>query len=252
LSGAAGVADSRAALHGVMFDMDGLLVDTEPLWFEAEREIMARLGGAWTHADQAELVGGSLAESLTYMLARAAPVPPNGVPHPARWPPDETTVGGWLVDSITGLIAARGARLMPGAAELLAEVTQAGVPCALVTSSQRPVMDAVLGHLAAAPGARRTGPFDVTVCAADVARTKPHPEPYLLAAELLGADPVSCVVLEDSPNGVASAEAAGCVVVVVPGVAAVPLRQGRTVVPSLREVSAGWLRHLVASRHASR
>jgi beta-phosphoglucomutase-like phosphatase (HAD superfamily) len=240
-----------------MFDMDGLLVDTEPLWFEAEREIMARLGGAWTHADQAELVGGSLAKSLIYMLARAAPVPPNGVPHPSRWPPDETTVGGWLVDSITGLIAARGARLMPGAAELLAEVTQAGLPCALVTSSQRPVMDAVLRHLARtgggpAPGARQSGPFDVTVCAADVAQTKPHPEPYLLAAELLGADPASCVVLEDSPNGVAAAEAAGCVVVAVPGVAPVPLRQGRIVVPSLREVSAGWLRHLVASRHAPR
>ncbi len=237
--------------------MDGLLVDTEPLWFEAEREVMGRLGGSWTHADQAELVGGSLPKSLTYKLARAAPAPPHGAVNPGRWPPDETIVGGWLVDQITGLIATRGVRLMPGAAELLAEVQAAGLPCALVTSSQRAVMDAVLRHLArlrdgfALPGTRRHGLFDVTVCAADVAQTKPHPEPYLLAARLLGAEPASCVVLEDSPNGVAAAEAAGCVVVVVPGVAAVPLRQGRIVVPSLRDVSAGWLRHLVASRHAS-
>lgn len=240
---------SPPALRGVLFDMDGLLVDTEPLWFEAEREIMARLGASWTHADQAELVGGSLVKSLSYMLARAAAVPPDGVAHPGQWPPDEATVGGWLVDSITSLIASRGARLMPGAAELLAEVTAAGLPCALVTSSQRQVMDAVLAQLASG-NPRRSSPFDVTVCAADVAQTKPHPEPYLLAAELLGADPASCVVLEDSPNGVAAAEAAGCVVVVVPGVAAVPLRPGRIVVPSLRAVSAGWLRHLVASRHA--
>jgi HAD superfamily hydrolase (TIGR01509 family) len=245
-----GSAESEhAALRAVMFDMDGLLVDTEPLWFEAELAIMARLGGTWTHADQAELVGGSLTKSLGYMLARAAAVPPDGMAAPGQWPPDEATVGRWLIDSITGLIAARGARLMPGAAELLAEVTAAGLPCALVTSSQRLVMDAVLAQLAATHS-RGSGPFDVTVCAADVARTKPHPEPYLLAATLLGADPASCVVLEDSPNGVAAAEAAGCVVVVVPGVTAVPPRPGRIVVPSLHQVSAGWLRRLVASRHA--
>jgi beta-phosphoglucomutase-like phosphatase (HAD superfamily) len=175
------------------------------------------------------------------------------------WPPAEATVGQWLVDGMVRRIAARGAALMPGAAELLAGVAAAGLRCALVTSSERPLMDAVLDQLDGARSgahrggarARRNGPFDVTVCAADVTHPKPHPEPYLLAARLLGADPARCVVLEDAPTGVASAEAAGCVVVAVPGVNPVPSEGGRIVVRSLRDVSAGWLRDLVASRHPS-
>jgi beta-phosphoglucomutase-like phosphatase (HAD superfamily) len=343
VSHAARAADEQAALDAVMFDMDGLLVDTEPLWFEAESEIMARLGGTWSHADQAHLVGGSLARSAAYLRAKAGPGPaglagtadpagpavpavpavphepaelPHGAARSRQWPPGEATVGEWLVDAMVDRIAARGAALMPGAAELLADLAAAGLPCALVTSSQRRVMDAVLAHLAKNAGRQqppspggtsrgdpgqgdhgrgdhsrghhsggdpgcgdhgREGPgrgglnpqvpsprgrpggrpgggpglFDVTVCASDVTHAKPHPEPYLLAARLLDADPARCVVLEDAPNGVEAAEAAGCLVVAVPGVAAVPPRDGRVVVASLRVVSAGWLRQLAASRHRS-
>ena len=209
-------------LHAVMFDMDGLLVDTEPLWFEAEIEIMARLGGTWSHADQAHLVGGSLARSVAYLLAKAAPVPPDGAAGPRQWPPSAATVGDWLVDAMVDSIGARGAPPMPGAAGLLADLAAAGLPCALVTSSQRRVMDAVLAQLAGAhgrgapdarppsqPDSQPHSLFDVTVCADDVTHAKPHPEPYLLAARLLGADPARCVVLEDAPNGVEAAEAAG-------------------------------------------
>jgi beta-phosphoglucomutase-like phosphatase (HAD superfamily) len=264
-----------AVLQAVMFDMDGLLVDTEPLWFEVESEIMARLGGTWSHADQAKLVGGSLGKSVAYMCAKAAPVPParSGARHlsadqAGEWPPGEAAVAEWMVDGMVTRIASRGATLMPGAAELLADVAAARVPRALVTSSRRPVMDAVLAQLAQslawqgsgadqpvsdthARGAQASGLFDVTVCAADLTQAKPHPAPYLLAARLLDADPARCVVLEDAPNGVAAAEAAGCLVVVVPGVAAVPPRDGRVVVPSLRAVSAGWLADLVASPRTS-
>jgi beta-phosphoglucomutase-like phosphatase (HAD superfamily) len=80
--------------------------------------------------------------------------------------------------------------------------------------------------------------FDVTVCAADVTRTKPAPEPYLLAAKLLGTEPESCTVLEDSPNGVAAAEAAGCQVIAVPSLLPIPPGPGRTVVPSLTALRA--------------
>ena len=98
---------------------------------------------------------------------------------------------------VTELVRDRGVPLRPGARELLAEVAAASLPHALVTSSERGFMDAVLA---------RTGlRFDVLVCADDVSMTKPDPEPYLLAAKLLGADPARCVALEDSPNGVASA-----------------------------------------------
>ena len=109
-----------------------------------------------------------------------------------------------------------GVPVQPGARELLAEVAAAGLPHALVTSSERRFMDAVLA---------RTGlRFDVLVCADDVSATKPDPEPYLLAAKLLGADPAGCFALEDSPNGVASAEAAGCRVIAVPSL--VPIEPG--------------------------
>jgi beta-phosphoglucomutase-like phosphatase (HAD superfamily) len=85
-------------------------------------------------------------------------------------------------------------------------------------------------------------PFPVTVCADDVARCKPDPEGYLLAAAKLSVDPRACVVIEDSRNGVAAAEAAGCLVVAVPGAVPIPPAPGRVVVSSLAGVSLAWLR----------
>jgi HAD superfamily hydrolase (TIGR01509 family) len=191
-----------ARLEGVLFDMDGLIVDSEPLWFEVECAVMARLGGQWGEADQQALVGGSLPRTVAYLLARAV--------QPAS--PEE--VGRWLVDGMTSLLMSRTLTMLPGARELLTEVRAAGIPHALVTSSERPIMDAVLLQL-------RVG-FTATVCANDVTRGKPDPEPYLTAAALLGADPRRCVALEDSPNGVASAEAAGCRIVAVPSLVPIP------------------------------
>ena len=112
----------------------------------------------------------------------------------------------------------------------MAAVRQAGLPHALVTSSERGFMDAVL----ASTGMR----FDVLVCAEDVTATKPDPEPYLLAAKLVGVDPGDCFALEDSPNGVASAEAAGCRVFAVPSLVRIPPAPGRTVVRSLLDLTA--------------
>ena len=102
-----------------------------------------------------------------------------------------------------------------------------------MTSAQREVMDAVL----AATGLS----FGVMVCGEDVSRSKPDPEPYLRAAALLGEDPARCVVLEDSPRGIAAAEAAGCPVIAVPSV---PLPAGltATVAASLRDVDLARLR----------
>jgi HAD superfamily hydrolase (TIGR01509 family) len=214
-------------LQGVLFDMDGLLVDSEPLWFEVESEVMARLGGAWSEADQHALLGGSLPRTVAYLLARAAR------------PASADDVARWLVDGMTGLLAARGPQVLPGAAELLGEVRAAGIAHALVTSSERPIMEAVISH----PGLN----FDVTVCAADVRRSKPDPEPYLRAAALLGADPRFCVALEDSPNGVAAAEAAGCKLVAVPSLVPIVERPGRAVAASLSEVSLRTLDAMAAA-----
>jgi HAD superfamily hydrolase (TIGR01509 family) len=125
----------------------------------------------------------------------------------------------------------------PGARELLGEVTAAGVPRALVTSSERSFAEAVLAS---------TGmTFPVAVFGDDVTATKPDPEPYLLAAKLLDVDPERCVALEDSPNGVASAGAAGCRVVAVPSLVSIPAAARRVVVRSLREVTLADLRRYV-------
>jgi HAD superfamily hydrolase (TIGR01509 family) len=218
------VTDGLAA---VLFDMDGLLVDTEPLWLETETEVMARLGAPWSEQDQEALLGGSMQRTVSYLLAKAA--------RPA--PPD--TVARWMLDGMLERVRAGRVVMRPGARELLAEVAAAGMPYGLVTSSQRAFADAVL----AATGMV----FPVAVCGEDVTATKPAPEPYLLGSKLLDADPACCVVLEDSPNGVASATAAGCRVVAVPSLVPIPPAPGRLVVPSLRDVSLAALRHLLAA-----
>ena len=216
--GAVTKAVTEAVTDAVLFDMDGLLIDSEPLWLEAETAVMARLGADWTTADQAQLLGGSLVRTVRYLLGKATR------------PASPGQVAEWLMTRVTELIRDRGVPLRPGARELLAEVAAARLPHALVTSSERGFMDAVLA---------RTGlRFDVLVCADDVSMTKPDPEPYLLAAKLLGAEPACCVALEDSPNGVASAEAAGCRVIAVPSLIPIEPAPGRTVVRSLAELRA--------------
>ncbi|QYC42837.1 2-deoxyglucose-6-phosphate phosphatase [Nonomuraea coxensis DSM 45129] len=212
-------------MEAVFFDMDGLLVDSERVWLEIETGVMARLGAAWTPEHQAHLVGGSMERTVGYMLAvSGAEVPP-------------ATVRAWMVDGMVARLSA-GVELMPGAAELLDAVRAEGLPAGLVTSSLAEIADAVLK----AVGRER---FDVVVTADDVTRTKPDPEPYLTAARLLGVEPVRCVVLEDSPSGVAAATAAGCAVVAVPSILPIEPAPGRLVVPSLTDVTVPDLRALL-------
>ena len=213
-------------LAAVLLDMDGLLVDTEPLWLETETAVMARLGAPWTPDDQHALLGGSMELAVGYMLAKATrPEPPE-------------TVARWMLDGMLERVRAGRVVVRPGARELVAEVAAAGLPYALVTSSLRAFAEAVLD----ATGIR----FPVTVCREDVTATKPDPEPYLLAVKLLDADAGRCVALEDSPNGVASATAAGCRVVAVPSLMPIPPAPGRVVVASLADVRLASLRAIAA------
>jgi HAD superfamily hydrolase (TIGR01509 family) len=212
-------------LRAVLFDMDGLLVDSEPLWFEVERAVMARLGGQWGEADQQALIGGSLDRTVSRLLAKAAA------------PASREEVARWLVAEMAALILARGLPLQPGAGPLLTGLDAARVPYALVTASSRAIMDAVLKVTALN--------FSVTVCGEDVRRGKPDPEPYLLAAAGLGVPAAGCVVLEDSPTGIAAARAAGCPVIAVPSVP-VPPGPGLIIVESLEEVGIDLLEGAVA------
>ena len=216
-------------LQAVLFDMDGLLIDSEPLWFEVETEVMTRLGGTWTPADQEALLGSSLDRSVRYFLERA------------RVSADPAEIGEWMVGGIVAKVRDRGVTIMPGATALVADVAASGLPYALVTSSQRRFVDAVLA---------RTGlRFPVVVTGSDVTRAKPDPEPYLLAARRLGVPPAHCLVLEDSITGVTAAEAAGCFVVAVPTLGGIEPRPGRWVRSSLRGADVAALRRAWAEGH---
>jgi HAD superfamily hydrolase (TIGR01509 family) len=210
----------------VLFDMDGLLIDTEPIWFDVETQLLAEYDATWSPADHSQLVGTSAAFAAAFLSRRLA----------GRLSPQE----------IAATVLVRMAQrlrttppLQPGVRRLVAELDAAGVPKALVSSSARILVDAVLDALAPLT-------FDVVVTGDDVTHAKPHPEPYQAAARLLGVDPSRCVVLEDSPTGAASAGAAGAMVVAVPSVTAVQPDARCVVVGSLEAVDLARLRGLFA------
>lgn len=126
--------------------------------------------------------------------------------------------------------------MRPGAQRLLTALAAEGVPFALVSASPRVVVDSVVG------GSLAHVPFAFTLSADDTTRTKPHPDPYRAAAGRLGLVPQACVAVEDSPDGAASAEAAGCGVLVVPSLLPVPRSPLRTFADSLEHVTVTGLR----------
>ena len=215
-------------MQAVLWDMDGLLVDTEPLWTVAEVELAATFDGTWDEDIKAAIVGTRLDVAVPRVLRHF------GIPDTAEQVADTSA---WLLARMVELFATS-LSPMPGALGLLSALHEQGVPQALVSSSYRVLVDAVLDGI---------GPFAVTVAGDEVVDGKPHPEPYLTAAAALGVDPAGCVVLEDSPSGVASGEAAGCAVVAVPSVPGVVLEPAprRLVAPSLERVSVRDLRALV-------
>ena len=220
-------------LEAVLFDLDGLLVDSEPLWFETESAVAASLGAAWSQADQDHLLGGTMERTVQYLLEHGSAAE------------DPAAVSRRLLDGMTALIAERGLAPRPGASELHAELAGAEIPVALVSSSQPEVVTAALD----ATGLR----FDVVITGADVANGKPDPEPYLRAVVALGVEPARCVALEDSATGAASARAAGCAVVYVPGPGQAMHRAGGCdlVVSSLTEIDLSVLRALILRCHTS-
>ena len=215
-----------SALQAVLLDMDGTLVDTEGFWWDVETEVFASLGhtldDSWRHV----VVGGPMTRSAGFLIEATG----------ADITLAELSV--LLNDGFEQRIG-RDLPLMPGAARLLTELSAHQIPTALVSASHRRIIDRVLDSV----GRHH---FAFTVAGDEVTRTKPHPEPYLVAAAGFGADPWRCAVIEDTATGVAAAEAAGCRVVAVPSVAPIAPAQGRAVVPSLEQVDLAFLRGLVA------
>ncbi|TRO66054.1 HAD family phosphatase [Streptomyces sp. IB201691-2A2] len=217
-----------SALQAVLLDMDGTLVDTEGFWWDAEVEVFARLGHALDDSWRHVVVGGPMTRSAGFLIEATG----------ADVTLAELTV--LLNDRFEDRIG-RALPLMPGAARLLAELAAHSIPTALVSASHRRIIDRVVTSL---------GPqnFALTIAGDEVERTKPFPDPYLLAAASLGADPARCAVIEDTATGVAAAEAAGCHVVAVPSVAPIAPAVRRTVVPSLEQVDLSFLRGLMTEK----
>ena len=215
-------------LDAVLFDMDGTLVETEPLWLVAETETMRALGAGWTEEDQARCLGGPIERVMAYMVDKA------GGGH------DPAEVKDLVLSWMERLLRSEPIHWADGAEALLAALDEAGVPVALVSASYRRLVDVVLEKVG-------SGRFATTVAGDEVSRTKPDPEPYLLAAARLGADPRRCVVVEDSPTGVAAGVAAGCAVVAVPHLVEIVEGPRVRIVDSLRDVTVADLRRWAAA-----
>lgn len=200
----------------ILFDMDGTLVDTEPLWLVSESELMHEYGYSWTSQDQANCLGGPLDRVGEYMYELAGKVES----------PE------FFRDSLIARMAEKlhkGAVLMDGAAELLQICEEFDIPVALVSASPRVLVDAVLKNL---PSHR----FKVSVSSDDVKNTKPDPEGYLKSVNMLGVDINKCLILEDSLTGVNAAEASGGFVVAIPHLVPIEESARVRVVETVREL----------------
>ncbi len=198
-------------LSAVLFDMDGLLVNTEPIWLKAEHSVLGALGGTWSVEHQNAIMGASMAHSTAYMAQLS------GIDRGAE------EIGDLLVATMLDLLAVSDIPIQPGAGDLLTAVAGSSTPYALVSASVRPIVDVIVAALAreGLPG------FPVSVAGDEVLRSKPDPMPYLHAAARLGVDITSAVVLEDSANGVRAGWSAGAHVIAVPH--AVPIEAGERI-----------------------
>jgi HAD superfamily hydrolase (TIGR01509 family) len=205
----------------VLWDMDGTLVETEPYWVESEYELVEEHGGTWSDEHALNLVGNDLLVSGRYIREHSGiAIEPSQIVEE-------------LLDKVVARIE-RAVPWRPGAVELLADLRAQGVRCALVTMSYRRFVAPVLAGLP-------TDAFEVVVTGDAVSQGKPHPEPYLKAAALLGIDPGDAVAIEDSNTGARSAESAGCRVLVVPNHVPVLPGDRRVVVDTLAGLTAATL-----------
>lgn len=211
--------------QAVLWDMDGTLIDSEEYWMSTEQALAAKYQADWDHSDGMNMVGLSLQES-SEIIRRQMGIEDQSSEEIIQWMTDR------VLNELRNRIPWR-----PGARELLLALREAGVKTALVTMSYRrmalEVVDAI-GFDA----------FDVVVAGDDVSQGKPHPEPYLKAAELLGVAPSECVAIEDSLNGLASAEAAGTMALGVQYLIELPPTADRRVIHTLEGVTPQQLTEL--------
>lgn len=207
----------------VIFDNDGLTLDTEHTWTRAESLLYARYGTEFTLDHKREMLGTSGAKSALTMERH--------LDQPGRG--DELRVE--LRELVHAELDGAGVEPLPGVLELIAALRAAGTPIALATNSGREFATRALR------AAALYDHFEAVVSAEDVDRPKPAPDVYLAAAAAVGADPEACVALEDSETGVTAARAAGMTVIGVPSFPGIDLGAADLVVPSLTDPRAWGL-----------
>ena len=197
--------------------MDGLFLDSEPQWHEAETLMMRENGYDWKPEDQLHCLGGPLRRVAEYMSTclegRKSP----------------TELEAIIISEMTDRLSKK-VPLMPGALAISKVINEVGIKQGLVSASPRPIVDGVLRGMLEKY-------FDVNVAAGDIERTKPFPDPYLHAAKLLDVDISQCLIFEDSPTGIKAAVASGAFVVAVPHYIEVEEQPRLKVISSFEDIS---------------
>ena len=211
-------------LAAVLWDMDGTLIDSEPIWVAQQFVLAEKHGATWSREQGLALVGADMHDTAVAMQAAGVDMEAAVL---------VATLERAVIDSLRQSVPWR-----PGVRELLSELRLEGIACAIATTSSNEMASLVA---AAAP----KGAIAVVVGSEDVTQTKPSPEPYLRAAELLGVRASDCVAIEDSANGLASAVASGATSIAVPNDAVLPERGDFVVWPTLAGRTVADLRALV-------
>ena len=210
----------------VFFDMDGLLVDSEPEWLLSEIEVTAPYGYTWLPEDQVACLGGPLTRVGQYMFDKCG----------QQQSPEYFTQT--LIN--TQVARMRGnTPTMPGAISLLKELQRNGVKTALVSASPRIIVDAVLDNVG-------HDLFPFSISSDDVTNTKPNPECYVKAAQICGVEISNCLVFEDSLTGMNAAIASGAFLVGVPHLVSIQESEKVRVIKSLEQLSFAKLAELRA------
>ncbi len=194
---------SQTRPHAVLWDFDGTVADTEPLWIASQIEIMGSYGVTCTYDQIADLCGVSEEDSLIWLLdayqaQRGEPFHMSG-----------SELWAEIVAEVIRRLDEIPLPWRPGAQELLNELQDRAVPMALVSASPRLLIDTALAKM-------RPGVFDVVIAGDEMPRSKPAPDSYLLAAQRLGVCAADCIVMEDTISGTAAGRASGAVVIAVP------------------------------------
>jgi HAD superfamily hydrolase (TIGR01509 family) len=217
--------------EAVFFDMDGLMVDSEPEWFQSEVEVTSPFGYTWLEIDQIACLGGPLSKVGQYMFDKCGQ---------QRSPQYFTQA---LIDTQVARMRAN-TPTMPGAIELVRELQSHGIKTALVSASPRNIVDAVLDNLG-------HDLFPFSISADDVTKTKPDPEGYLKAANMSGSEISNCLIFEDSLTGMNAAIASGAYLIGVPHLVTIEEAERVRVIKSLKQMSYAKMKELKSDFSAS-